>query len=183
MSAFLVEGLFNRGAFWLLAVLVLLDTVVAGNVVAWTAKFFEDRHGGGPDQAGPVLAASAAGVFVGRMVMGTFVSGRVGDRPLLGICYAAGILMYGLILVIPGYRIGLVLVFLNGAFIAAQAPTMYRHRLGQVRPSGRHGDSIDRRHRGLRRIRHPRRSSATRPIASGSTRYSGSLRRWVSYWW
>ena len=44
---------------------------------------------------------------------------------MLGTCYAAGILTYGLILVLPGYGLGLVLVFLNGAFIAAQAPTMY----------------------------------------------------------
>ncbi len=123
--SFLVDGLFNRGEFWLLAVLVLLDIVAAGNIIAWTATFFQTEYGVGSDQAGLILGLSAAGVFVGRMVMGTFVSGRVGDRPLLGICYAAGILMYGLILIIPSYKIGLVLVFLNGAFIAAQAPTMY----------------------------------------------------------
>jgi fucose permease len=124
-TGFLVDGLFNRGAFWLLATLVLLDVVAAGNIVAWTARFFQTEYGVGSDQAGLVLAASSAGVFVGRMLMGTFVSGRVGDRTLLGTCYAAGILMYALVLVIPGYKIGLALVFLNGAFIAAQAPTMY----------------------------------------------------------
>ena len=122
---FLADGLFNRSAFWLLGVLVVLDIVAAGNIVAWTARFFQTEYGVGEDQAGLMLTASAAGVFVGRLFMGTFVSGRVGDRLLLGICYAAGILMYTLILIIPGYRLGLLLIFLNGAFIAAQAPTMY----------------------------------------------------------
>lgn len=123
--AFLFDGLFNRGAFWLLATLVVLDVVAAGNIVAWTARFFQTQYDVGSDQAGLILGLSAAGVFAGRMVMGTFISGRVGDRPLLGICYAAGIIMYGLILIIPSYKLGLILVFLNGAFIAAQAPTMY----------------------------------------------------------
>ncbi len=123
--AFIGDGLFNRGAFWLLGVIVILDIIAAGNIVAWTARYFQTEYGVGVEQAGMVLAASSAGVFIGRMLMGTFASGRIGDRPLLGICYAAGIIMYICILVVPGYKIGLVLVFLNGAFIAAQAPTMY----------------------------------------------------------
>jgi len=123
--AFLTEGLFDRAAFWLLAVLVILDIIAAGNIIAWTARFIEIEYDVGTARAGRVLSASSAGVFFGRLIMGAFVSGRIGDRLLLGICYAAGILAYALILVIPGYRLALVLVFLNGAFIAAQAPTMY----------------------------------------------------------
>jgi MFS family permease len=34
-------------------------------------------------------------------------------------------LMYVLILLMPSYSLGLALMFLNGALIAAQAPTMY----------------------------------------------------------
>jgi len=123
--AFLTAGLFDRRAFWLLSALVILDIVAAGNIIAWTARFFQTEYGVGSDQAGLVLSASSAGVFFGRIFMGSFVSGRIGDRPLLGICYAAGILSYALILMIPGYKLGLALIFLNGAFIAAQAPTMY----------------------------------------------------------
>lgn len=122
---FIGGGLFNRGTFWLLAVIVILDVVAAGNIIAWTGRYFQTEYGAAGNQAGLVLAASSAGVFFGRVLMGALVSGRIGDRPLLGMCYAAGILMYVLILVVPGYTLGLVLVFLNGAFIAAQAPTMY----------------------------------------------------------
>lgn len=122
---FLTAGLFNRGAFWILGILVVLDMLAAGNIVAWTARFFQKEYGVGDDQVGFMLSASAAGVFIGRLLMGAFVSGRFTDRTVLGTCYAAGILMYVLILLIPSYRVGLVLVFLNGAFIAAQAPTMY----------------------------------------------------------
>jgi len=122
---FLTAGLLNRGVFWLLGLLVVLDMFAAGNIVAWTARFFQIRDHVGDDRVGLMLSASAAGVFVGRLLMGAFVSGRFTDRTVLGTCYAAGILMYVLILLIPGYSVGLVLVFLNGAFIAAQAPTMY----------------------------------------------------------
>jgi MFS family permease len=122
---FLTEGLFDRGVFWLLAVLVILDIVAAGNIIAWTATFIQTKYGVGSDQAGLVLSASSAGVLFGRLFMGTFVSGRIGDRSLLGICYAAGILMYIFILMVPGYKLAFLLIFLNGAFIAAQAPTMY----------------------------------------------------------
>jgi len=122
---FLASGLLNRGVFWLLGLLVVLDMFAAGNIVAWTARFFQITYHVGDDQVGFMLSASAAGVFVGRLLMGAFVSGRFTDRTVLGTCYAAGILMYVLILLIPSYRAGVVLVFLNGAFIAAQAPTMY----------------------------------------------------------
>ena len=122
---FLTVGLLNRGVFWLLGLLVVLDMFAAGNIVAWTARFFQIRDQVGDDQVGFMLSASAAGVFVGRLLMGAFVSGRFTDRAVLGTCYAAGILMYVLILLIPSYPAGLVLIFLNGAFIAAQAPTMY----------------------------------------------------------
>jgi MFS family permease len=59
------------------------------------------------------------------MLMGTFVSGRFSDRAVMGSCFAGGMLMYVLILLVPSYPLGIAMMFLNGAFIAAQAPTMY----------------------------------------------------------
>ncbi|MBN2296641.1 MAG: MFS transporter [Pirellulales bacterium] len=122
---FLTEGLFNRVAFWLLVVLTVLDGIAANNIIAWTGRFFQQEFGVGDSQVGLILSASSAGVLFGRLFLGTFVSGRVANLPLLGICYAACVLMYVGVLLAPGYRVALVLIFFNGAFIAAQAPVMY----------------------------------------------------------
>ena len=125
ISRFLFSGIFNRGVFWMLGFLVLLDNLAAGNIVAWTGRYFQLKYDVGDEVTGTLLAAIAAGVLFGRLVLGTFISGRFSDRIVLGTCYGLGILMYVLILVIPSYQIGMVLAFLSGAFIAAQAPTMY----------------------------------------------------------
>ncbi|NOY41125.1 MAG: MFS transporter [Planctomycetes bacterium] len=122
---FLFSGIFNRGTFWMLGFLVVLDNLVAGNMVAWTARYFQLEYAVGNKIAGSVLGSVAAGVFVGRLVLGTFISGRFSDRVVLGTCYGLGLLMYVLVLAIPNYQVGMALMFLAGAFIAAQAPTMY----------------------------------------------------------
>jgi len=122
---FLFSGIFNRGTFWMLGFLVVFDNLIAGNMVAWSARYFQLEYEVGNKVSGAVLGAMAAGVFVGRLVMGAFICGRFSDRVVLGTCYGLGILMYVLILVIPSYQIGIALMFLSGAFIAAQAPTMY----------------------------------------------------------
>jgi MFS family permease len=125
IGKFLAAGLLNRGTFWILAFLVVLDLLAAGAIVDWTAQLFRQEHGFSNARVGLMISASSAGVFVGRLVMGAFVSGRFTDRSVLGFCYAAGVLVYVFILIFPIYWLGLVLMFLNGAFIAAQAPTMY----------------------------------------------------------
>jgi len=119
------RGIFNRGTFWILGGLVLLDTLAAGNILAWSARFFEIHYDIDKTKMGYTLAASSGGVFIGRLLLGTFVSGRFSDRTVLGTCYGLGVLMYVLILLKPGYPASVLLMGLSGAFIAAQAPTMY----------------------------------------------------------
>ncbi len=125
IGTFLTAGIFNRGTFWLLGLMWILEGLTAGIIVAWTGRFFQLEYGVSDYQVGLVLSASSAGVFVGRMLMGAFVSGRFSDRAVMGTSFAGGMLMYVLILLIPSYSLGTVLIFFNGAFIAAQAPTMY----------------------------------------------------------
>jgi len=119
------RGIFNRGTFWILGGLVLLDTLAAGNILAWSARFFEIHYDIDKTKMGYTLAASSGGVFIGRLLLGTFISGRFSDRTVLGVCYGLGVLMYVLILLKPGYPTSVLLMGLSGAFIAAQAPTMY----------------------------------------------------------
>lgn len=125
LGAFLTAGIFNRGTFWLLGLMWVLEGLTAGVIVAWTGRFFQLEYAVSDYQVGLVLSASSAGVFAGRVLMGSFVSGRFSDRAVMGTSFAGGMLIYVLILLIPGYALGTALMFVNGAFIAAQAPTMY----------------------------------------------------------
>jgi MFS family permease len=125
VSTFLTEGIFNRSTFWLLGLMWILEGLTAGIIVAWTGRFFQLEYAVSDYQVGLVLSASSAGIFAGRMLMGTFVSGRFSDRAVMGGSFACGMLMYVLILLVPSYSLGTALMFFNGAFIAAQAPTMY----------------------------------------------------------
>jgi MFS family permease len=125
IGGFLAGGIFNRTAFWLLGLMWILEGLTAGAIIAWTGRFFQIEYSVSDYQVGLALSASSAGVFVGRMLMGTFVSGRFSDRAVMGTSFAGGMLMYILLLLIPSYSLGLALMFLNGALIAAQAPTMY----------------------------------------------------------
>ena len=125
IAGFLSSGIFNRGAFWVLGAMWILEGLTAGAIIAWTGRFFQMEYAVGDVQVGLVLSASSAGVFVGRMLMGAFVSGRFSERTVMGASFAGGMMMYVAILVVPSYPLGIVLMFLNGAFIAAQAPTMY----------------------------------------------------------
>jgi MFS family permease len=57
--------------------------------------------------------------------MSSFTPGRVSDRLLLSACYTGGAVCYGLLLLLePSYAVSMGLMFLAGAFIAAQAPAM-----------------------------------------------------------
>lgn len=125
MATFLTGGIFSRGTFWLLGLLWILESLTAGSIVAWTGRFFQLEYQITDYQVGLIVSASAAGVFVGRLLMGTFISGRFSERNVMGTCFAGGMLLYALILLIPSYSAGMTLMFLNGALIAAQAPTMY----------------------------------------------------------
>ncbi len=122
---FVLNGIFNRGTFWMLGVLVLLDGIVGFGITTWTPRYFQVQYGVGDDVSGFLLALIAAGVFSGRLVMSFFMSERFSDLMVLGTCYGMGILMFVFILIIPDYRIGLLLTFFCGVFIGAQAPTMY----------------------------------------------------------
>lgn len=122
---FLAGGLLNQRLFWLLGFLVVIDVVVSGGVVAWTGRFFQQHYGLNDRQVGTVISASSAGVLAGRVVMAIWISGRFSDRATLAWCYGCGMLAYGLMLWLPGYHLGLGLMFLYGACIAAQAPVMY----------------------------------------------------------
>jgi MFS family permease len=121
---FLADGLLNRAALYALGLVVILDTLASGNLLAWAPSYFGETYGLG--NVGVVLSASSAGVFIGRMVMGVLPSDRIPDRVLLGFCYAGAMVAFGLILLLrPGMYVALGLIALNGALVAAQSPLTY----------------------------------------------------------
>ncbi len=123
-GSFLGTGILNRGSLYLLGAVVLLDTLASGNLLAWAPTYFKDYlHS---KNTGMVLSYSSGGVLLGRLVMGTFPPGFIGDRVLLAICYT-GAMISALVIFLfhPGVNVSFFLVGLSGAFVAAQAPTTY----------------------------------------------------------
>ncbi len=124
-KVFLIGGVLNRWAFWVLSGLWALEALTVGSIITWTGRFFQMEYQVSDYQVGLVISASSAGVFVGRVLMGAFLSDRFSDRVVLGITFAGGMLLYALVLLIPSYPLGVTLTFFSGALLAAKAPTMY----------------------------------------------------------
>jgi MFS family permease len=124
LTRFLTAGIFNRVTFWLLGLLWILESLTAGGIVVWTGRLFQLEHNISGYQVGLMISASSAGVFTGRVLMGMFVGNRLSERIVMGNCLAGGMLMYVLVLLTPSYPLAAALMFINGAFMGAQAPTM-----------------------------------------------------------
>jgi MFS family permease len=123
-GSFLGTGILNRGSLYLLGAVVLLDTLASGNLLAWMPTYFKNNFH--MENTGVVLSCSSGGVLAGRLLMGAFPPGFIGDRVLLAICYTGAMVAAGLILLIhPSVYVAFFLVGLSGAFVAAQAPTTY----------------------------------------------------------
>jgi MFS family permease len=125
LRGFLVSGLFNRYALWLLGLLVILDNLATITIVTWTPRFFQLNYGLQTAPSSLFLSTLAIGVFLGRLFLAAFVAGKWSDRKLLGYCYAGAMLAYACILLEPGYVASVLLMGVVGAFASAQAPTVY----------------------------------------------------------
>jgi MFS family permease len=122
---FLTSGIFSRGTLYVMGLLMIFDYLCASNMLAWTPSFFEELYHKGAVFGGVALSASSAGVCFGRIVLGILPPGKVPDRVLLASCYAGGVLSFGMIVFLhPPYACSIALMFLSGACISAQAPSM-----------------------------------------------------------
>jgi UDP-N-acetyl-2-amino-2-deoxyglucuronate dehydrogenase len=125
LTTYLCSGLLDRWVLWLLGFLVILDNLAGGGSVTWTAQLFRQDYGINEEQASVMIAASALGVFIGRVLLGAFVCGKFTDLAVLGCCYAGAVIGYALLLLTSNFYLGVALCFLCGALMSAQAPTMY----------------------------------------------------------
>jgi len=119
------SGVFNRGALYMLGLIVIFDNLASMNILTWIGQFATDKFKAGPATTGNLMATMAAGCLVGRLFMGSFITGRISDRKLLGISYGLAMVMFMFMLKSPGIGLLFVLYFVMSFFISAQSATTY----------------------------------------------------------
>ena len=95
------------------------------NVLSWLGVMDKDRFGASPIEVGILSLLMAMAVLIGRVFMAYFVSGRVSDRKLLGLCYGFSMLFFCAMLFAPSMNILYVLYFIMSFFMSAQAAATY----------------------------------------------------------
>jgi len=122
---FLLGGVFNRPALYLIGLIVLFDNLATINILTWLGVMATDRFGATPSDVGYLSSVMAVGVLVGRICMASFLSGRISDRKLLGYSYAVAMLVFMLMLAAPSMAVLYVLYFLMSFFVSVQSATTY----------------------------------------------------------
>ena len=121
----LSSGIFATGSLYLLAILIICDYASETNKGAWLPTLFSETYKSTAWLGGMALSASSAGVCLGRILMGALPPGKIPDRILLGCTYLINVISFTLLLALkPDCMTALTLIFLCGASISAQAPTM-----------------------------------------------------------
>ena len=121
----LTSGIFNRPALYLLGIILVLDNLATVNVVSWTGILAKCRFEAGMDDIGYLTSMMAIGVLTGRIVMASFVSGRISDRKLLGISYGSSMLFFIAMLFSETFFLLYASYFLMAFFMSAQSATTY----------------------------------------------------------
>jgi fucose permease len=71
-----------------------------------------------------LLSVNAAGFFVGRLILGTWLAGKFPDRVLLGICATGGTTAFVLVNLCNNYILALILMVAFGAIMSGDAPSI-----------------------------------------------------------
>jgi MFS family permease len=113
------------GALWLIGVCVLLHGLFQIGFVFWIGPYYAARLGITPAQAAVFVSVSSAGFFPGRALLG-WLSARfkIPNLVLLGIASGTGTVMICLAVLSGSYLLALVFTFLEGLFVAGDAPAM-----------------------------------------------------------
>lgn len=121
----LTSGIFNRPALYLLGMIVVLDNLATVNVISWTGILAKRRFEAGTADIGYLTSMMAVGILTGRIVMASFVSGRISDRKLLGFSYGSSMLFFIAILFSRTFFLLYVSYFMMAFFMSAQSATTY----------------------------------------------------------
>jgi MFS family permease len=115
----------RSGRLWLTTVLFLLHGFAGSILVAWVGRLYQDRLSITDGQAALLLSVNAAGFFIGRLILGTWLAGKLPDRTLLGICASAGTVAFVLVDLGGNYILTLILMAGFGVVMSGDAPSIY----------------------------------------------------------
>jgi CP family cyanate transporter-like MFS transporter len=105
--------------------LFLLHGVSGGILVAWVGRLYPDRLSISDERAALLLSVNAAGFFIGRLILGIWLAGKLPDRVLLGICAGGGAIAYVLVVVGYSYTLALVVMCGFGMLMSGDAPSIH----------------------------------------------------------
>ena len=115
----------RSGRLWLTTMLFLLHGFAGGILVAWVGRLYQDRLSITDDRAALLLSVNAAGFFIGRVILGTWLAGKLPDRTLLGICASAGTVAFVLVNLGSNYILALIVMAGFGVVMSGDAPSIY----------------------------------------------------------
>jgi MFS family permease len=115
----------RSGRLWLTTALFLLHGFAGGILVSWVGRFYQDRLSITDSQAALLLSINAAGFFIGRLILGTWLAGKLPDRVLLGICASTGTVAFVLVDLGNSYMLALILMAAFGVVMSGDAPSIY----------------------------------------------------------
>lgn len=122
---FLFSHILRRGALYLLGLIVIFDNLAMWSASTWMPTLAQETFDVDASHKGSLMSIFAGGVLLGRLLMATFLAGKVSDYKLLGYSYGASMLMFMLLLTAPTYLMLVVAWFLVGLFMSAQAAMTY----------------------------------------------------------
>jgi MFS family permease len=115
----------RRGRLWLSTLLFLLHGVSGGILVAWVGRLYQDRLSISDERAALLLSVNAAGFFMGRLILGIWLAGKLPDRVLLGICAGGGTIAYVLVILGHSYVLALAVMCCFGMLMSGDAPSIH----------------------------------------------------------
>jgi len=115
----------REGRLWLTTALFLLHGVSGATLVAWVGRLYQEKLSIDDERAALLLSVNAGGFFIGRLILGTWLAGKLPDRVLLGLCAASGTLTYVAIALGESYAVALIAMICFGIVTSGDAPSIY----------------------------------------------------------
>jgi len=118
------EVLLSSG-IWFIGFCCFLHGAFQIGFVTWVGPYFAARTGITPAQAALFISVNAGGFVVARALLGWLCTRiKIPDLVLLGLASGMGTIIICLVFLTRSYALALVLTFIQGFFVAGNAPAM-----------------------------------------------------------
>jgi fucose permease len=115
----------REARLWLTTGLFLLHGVSGATLVAWTGRLYQEKLSINDERAALLLSVNAGGFFIGRLILGAWLAGKLPDRVLLGLCAVSGTVTYVVIILGDNYTLALIAMICFGMVTSGDAPSIY----------------------------------------------------------